>query len=136
MVLLQNSEKRYLIHLCKHRDKLQLCVTAPDDYLVAIQLTNYILEQNVTIFSSRWVLLLTNNKMHFTFQLVAHFATTILFFNFQISPQLINTHCVAHRLALAVGATGNEIMLIKFVLERLDTIYRHYQKSFVRTSGL
>lgn len=52
----------------------------------------------------------------------------------QISPSLINVHCVAHPLALAIGAAGNSTM--KLVLHRLDSLYRHYKHSFVRTAGL
>ena len=54
----------------------------------------------------------------------------------EISPSLINIHCVAHRLALAIGGAGNKVMKVKFVLEKLDSIYRYYEKSFVRTAGL
>ena len=45
-------------------------------------------------------------------------------------------HCVAHRLALAIGGAGNKVIKVKYVLEMLDSIYRHYEKSFVRTAGL
>ena len=54
----------------------------------------------------------------------------------QVSPQIINIHCVAHRLALAVGQSSNKIMKVKFVLDRADAIHRYYDASFVRSSGL
>ena len=52
------------------------------------------------------------------------------------SAYLLNIHCVAHRLALALGSSGNSVIKVKYVLDRLDALHRHYEKSFVRTSGL
>ena len=48
----------------------------------------------------------------------------------QLFPALGNTHClsVAQHLALALGGSSNNVMKVKFVLERLDTVHRHYKK--------
>lgn len=45
-------------------------------------------------------------------------------------------HCVAHRLALAVGDAGKTTMDINLKLTTLDSLHRYYEKSHVHTSGL
>ena len=51
-------------------------------------------------------------------------------------PYLIVNHCVAHRLALACGQAANEINYLKKFKNILGQLYRYYQYSPVRMSGL
>ena len=50
----------------------------------------------------------------------------------QLFPALGNTHClsVAQRLTLSLWGSSNHVMKVKFVLEWLDAVNRHYKKSF------
>lgn len=45
-------------------------------------------------------------------------------------------HCAAHRLALAIGAAAKNVMPVNSALDTMDSIYKYYEKSTVRTSGL
>lgn len=49
-------------------------------------------------------------------------------------PKIVSIHCVAHRLALALGGAAKLIMDVGSVLDTLDSVYRYYRKSHVRTS--
>ena len=51
-------------------------------------------------------------------------------------PYLIANHCVAHRLALACGQAADEITYLKKFKSILDQLYRFYQNSAVRITGL
>ena len=52
------------------------------------------------------------------------------------TPFLVANHCIAHRLALACGQAANEIPYLKRFKDILDQLYRYYQNSAVRMSGL
>nr|XP_006823127.1 PREDICTED: uncharacterized protein LOC100368807 [Saccoglossus kowalevskii] len=52
------------------------------------------------------------------------------------SPELINIHCMAHRLALASSQTVNEVPYIKKFSSILQQLFYYYQNSSVRMAGL
>ena len=54
----------------------------------------------------------------------------------QISPWVIANHCVAHRLALACAQAADEVPYLKRFKAVLGQLYRYYQNSAVRSSGL
>ena len=54
----------------------------------------------------------------------------------QKTPFLVANHCIAHRLALACSQAANEIPYLKRFKDILDQLYRYYQNSPVRMSGL
>nr|XP_006811542.1 PREDICTED: zinc finger protein 862-like [Saccoglossus kowalevskii] len=53
-----------------------------------------------------------------------------------VSSFMISNHCVAHKLALAVGQAANSVPYIKKFNDLLDNLYRFYEYSPVRSSGL
>jgi hypothetical protein len=51
-------------------------------------------------------------------------------------PHLVNNHCVAHRLALAVGQAAKGVPYLQKFKDIIGDLHRFYEKSAVRTSGL
>ena len=51
-------------------------------------------------------------------------------------PLLTHIHCVAHRLALAVSQSANEVQQIKKYQQDVNTIFKHYQYSAIRYNRL
>lgn len=51
-------------------------------------------------------------------------------------PWLVNSHCVAHRLALACSQAADEVPYMKKFKAILAQLYRFYEHSSVRTAGL
>ncbi|XP_070536911.1 zinc finger protein 862-like [Ptychodera flava] len=54
----------------------------------------------------------------------------------EVSDILLSHHCIAHRLALAVGQAVNKVDYIKKFNDTLDVLFRFYEKSPVRASAL
>ena len=55
----------------------------------------------------------------------------------QDNEKIVNIHCVAHRLALAVGQAGSQVKYIRETFKpNLYTLYLYYDGSAVRTEGL
>ena len=51
--------------------------------------------------------------------------------------KIINIHCVAHRLALAVGQAGDRVKYIGETFKpNMMTLYLYYDGSAVRSAGL
>ncbi|XP_071169572.1 zinc finger protein 862-like [Mytilus edulis] len=54
----------------------------------------------------------------------------------QRNPELVNVHCIAHRLALAAAQATDNIPYLKKFKDLLQQIFKFYQNSAVRMSGL
>ncbi|XP_070581491.1 zinc finger protein 862-like [Ptychodera flava] len=54
----------------------------------------------------------------------------------EVSEIMVSHHCVAHRLALAVGQAANSVPYIKKFNDTLDNLFRFYEYSPVRSSAL
>ncbi|XP_038065760.1 zinc finger protein 862-like [Patiria miniata] len=52
------------------------------------------------------------------------------------SSTIISNHCVAHRLALAVGGASGKVDYVKKFNNTLEILYHFYEKSSVRTAAL
>ena len=50
--------------------------------------------------------------------------------------QLVNIHCIAHRLALAAAESAEDIPYLQKFKSILSQLFRFYDYSSVRTSGL
>ncbi|XP_069110144.1 zinc finger protein 862-like [Argopecten irradians] len=53
-----------------------------------------------------------------------------------VNPELINIHCVAHRLALASAQATDNIPYLRKFKDIMQQLFRFYQNSAVRMSGL